>query len=206
MRFDRAEATGRWERIAVYCQVHGSAAPCVGPLRIPWVGNELRRHAPCTGQKTVAPRRMSGQRKTKGSGLSMIVRRSKSPSPQPSPGVPGEGVGRAGARRCNRRESWVEGRGENSSVLIYCLLSTALLSRAAPPRGGCKDLSGFVRRGPLDGLGLTAVFQYSKSIPAPPKRRVLALSSESMGPSSKRYPLMFQCPNRRGMFRRLLSE
>jgi hypothetical protein len=50
--------------------------------------------APCAAQKSVAPRRMSGERKrkTEGSGLSMIARRSKSPSPRPSPGVPGEGA------------------------------------------------------------------------------------------------------------------
>jgi hypothetical protein len=54
--------------------------------------------APCTAQKSVALRRIGGERKTAGSGLSMIVRRSKSPSPQPSPGVPGEGAGTAAAR------------------------------------------------------------------------------------------------------------
>jgi hypothetical protein len=39
---------------------HGSAVPCVVRVRITWAGNELCRDAPCTAQKTVAPRRMSG--------------------------------------------------------------------------------------------------------------------------------------------------
>jgi hypothetical protein len=83
------------------------------------------------GSKTVAPRRTSGQRKTERSGLSMIVRRSKSPSPQPSPGVPGEGAGTAPAR------NFLQSRG--------ALLSTVNGSVSNSPSWGLSTLIGVPR-------------------------------------------------------------
>jgi hypothetical protein len=146
--------------------MRGSAVPCVGPLWITWADNELRRHAPCTGQKTVARRRMRGQRKrkTEGSGLSMIVRRSKSPSPRPSPGVPGEGA----ALRERVESRAVDQETKKRSLNLGLVLCWALVIGHCAGLGTPMDPS----RGRLEKWGLSTLIAWPKNVRKRKKRKV----------------------------------